>query len=504
MAEPQDRHRGRQSGPRRPRSSQPRSRTAPSGRSRNTDLPRLAAYRVLRDVADGGYANLVLPEELRAARLSGRDAAFATELCYGTLRMQGLYDVVLSEVAGRPSSTLDAPLLDILRLGAHQILSMRVPAHAAVDASVGLTRAQVGIGPSGLVNAVLRKLVEAAPTVVDDVVQRADGEVARLALQHSHPEWVARALRAALLGHGASTPEAVSDDLDALLDAHNTAGPIGLVARPGLGAEDELATAGAHRHPVVPTAWLLESGDPGSIAAIRQGRAAVQDPGSQAVALTLLAADVPDDRGEWLDLCAGPGGKSGLLAAAALQRGARLVCNEVSPHRAELVRSTLRAAVAAGADVEVVTGDGRQVGERWPERFDRVLVDAPCTGLGALRRRPEARWRRTPQDLPVLTALQRELLVAAADATREGGVLVYATCSPHLAETQAVVSGLLSARPDLRQEDARTLVPGGPGWLPGELGPGPGVQLWPHRQGTDGMFMALLRKIGPASAPRDR
>lgn len=471
-----------------------RSAARPSERSRRADPARTVAFEVLRETAEGAYANLILPDRLRRAGVRGRDAAFATELCYGTLRMQRLYDAVLTEVAGRPVEALDPPVLDVLRLGAHQVLSMRVPAHAAVDASVALTRSHVGMGPSGLVNAVLRKVVDHGTDAIETVVAAAGPEPAGTALRHSHPDWIARALRAALIGHGAATPEQGTVELADLLQAHNTAGPLGLVERPGLGAAAELSRAGAVRHPVIPTAWELTGGDPGAISAVRDGRAAVQDPGSQVVALALLSAEVEQDRGDWLDLCAGPGGKSGLLAAAAVPRDARLTCTDASPHRTELVRSTVAAAVRAGAQVEVQTLDGREAGERWPERFDRVLVDAPCTGLGALRRRPEARWRRTPQDLPVLTALQRDLLMAAADATRPGGVLLYSTCSPHLAETQALVAGVLSARSDLSQEDVRPLVPSGPGWE--DLGPGPAVQLWPHRHGTDGMFLALLRKGG--------
>jgi 16S rRNA (cytosine967-C5)-methyltransferase len=152
-----------------------------------------------------------------------------------------------------------------------------------------------------------------------------------------------------------------------------------------------------------------------------------------------------------------------------------LTANELRPHRADLVRRAV-----APWDVEVRVGDARLLPEI-PGGYDRVLVDAPCTGLGALRRRPEARWRRRPDDVPALVALQRELLAAALRLARPGGVVAYVTCSPHPAETRAVVAGhdLLDARP---------LFPGVP-----ELGPGPTVQLWPHRHGTDAMFCALIR-----------
>jgi 16S rRNA (cytosine967-C5)-methyltransferase len=220
----------------------------------------------------------------------------------------------------------------------------------------------------------------------------------------------------------------------------------------------------------------------------------VQDEGSQLVALALAAVPVeavPAGRAErWLDLCAGPGGKAG--------RGADLIANEVSPHRAELVRKTLAAVTAAagtaGSTVDVRVGDGREIGAAEPHGYDRVLVDAPCTGLGALRRRPEARWRRQPSDVPTLARLQRELLASALDAVRPGGVVAYVTCSPHLAETRFVVSDVVKKRADVELLDAATHVVDGAGSPLPRTGAAPYVQLWPHLHGTDAMFLALLRR----------
>ena len=253
------------------------------------------------------------------------------------------------------------------------------------------------------------------------------------------------------------------------------------------------AVPGATEGRWAPTALLAPGGDPGALTAVRDARAGVQDEGSQLVALALAAVDLavggPDVR--WLDLAAGPGGKAALLGAIAAERGAHLVANEVAPHRATLVeRST--AAVPAGT-VEVVRGDGRDVAETSPGAYDRVLLDAPCTGLGALRRRPESRWRRRPEDLPQLRSLQAELLDAAVTATRPGGVVAYVTCSPHVAETRAVVADLLRRRADVVQLDAREAVRAVAG-AGIELGPGPAVQLWPHVHGTDAMHLALLRR----------
>jgi 16S rRNA (cytosine967-C5)-methyltransferase len=220
---------------------------------------------------------------------------------------------------------------------------------------------------------------------------------------------------------------------------------------------------------------------------VGEGRAGVQDEGSQLVALAAAWAEVdgPDER--WLDLCAGPGGKAALLAAIAAGQGARLLAVERQPHRARLVARHLD---AADGVVGVVVADGTR--PAWADSsFDRVLVDAPCTGLGALRRRPEARWRRTPADLETLVPLQRALLSSALDSVRPGGAVVYATCSPVLAETAGVVRSVLEDQPDVALDDARALlaeVPDADGPLPGT------VQLWPHRHGTDAMFVALLRR----------
>jgi 16S rRNA (cytosine967-C5)-methyltransferase len=203
------------------------------------------------------------------------------------------------------------------------------------------------------------------------------------------------------------------------------------------------------------------------------------------------AGETPDAEA-WLDLCAGPGGKAALLGALASQRGATLLANEPAPHRAKLVSQALS---AVPRDTwQVRTGDGRDVGKEKPEAFDRVLVDVPCSGLGALRRRPESRWRRTPKDLADLGPLQRELLASALAAVRPGGVVAYVTCSPHPAETTAVVTDALRKRDDLELLEAGQVLDSVS--LTGNLGAGheSTAQLWPHVHGTDAMFLALIRK----------
>ena len=474
-----------------------RSSTAPAERRRSADASRTVAFDVLRAV-DGSdsYANLVLPPLLRERGIRGRDAGFATELTYGTLRMRGRYDAILAQCTqDRPLDRIDPPVLDLLRLGAHQLLGMRVPAHAAVSETVGLARSRVGAGSAQFVNAVLRA-VSAIPLedwlvrIGDAADPSGDDVVSRLSATESHPAWITRALREALVGNGRSVTE-----LTELLTADNAAPLVTVVARPGLvdvATVLDQARGGAEPGRWTPTAVVLPSGDPGALEAVRDGRAGVQDEGSQLVAQALAAVPLEGRDERWLDLCAGPGGKAALLGALAVGRGARIVANEVAPHRARLVRGAL-GTLPPGAVEEVRTGDGRAVGEHEPGSYDRVLVDAPCTGLGALRRRPEARWRRTPADLAPLGGLQRELLASALDAVRPGGVGAYVTCSPHLAETQLVVTDVLRKRDDVEVLDARVAVRAVAGAdIP--LADRFDVQLWPHVHGTDAMHLTLLRR----------
>ncbi len=456
----------------------------------------------MREIADGAYANLALPRLLRDKRITGRDAGFATELVYGATRMSGLYDAIIASAAGRPVARIDANVLDTLRLGAHQVLGMRVATHAAVDETVALARQVNGAGAAGFVNAVMRRISEREPDAwVELVSQGITDPVERLALRTSHPVWVARALRAALIGHGAATPDDVESSLTALLEVDNEPAKVSLVARPGLSSLDELEDFGAERTGLSPVGAVLPEGDPGAVDAVRDGRAAVQDEGSQLLVLALAGAEVEgaaatDER--WLDLCAGPGGKAGLLAALAIQRRIPFVANEISEHRADLVWQTLAAARTAAREADtslkVRHGDGREMGEVDPAAYSRVLIDAPCTGLGALRRRPEARWRRSPADVAALAGLQRELLASGIEATAPGGLVGYATCSPHLNETRFVVADILKRRDDVEVVDARALFVDASGEQLPALGEGPFVQLWPHIHGTDAMFFALLRK----------
>jgi 16S rRNA (cytosine967-C5)-methyltransferase len=534
-----------QAAPARPERGRP-ARVRPS-RGR-VDPARRVAFDVLSAVAErDAYANLLLPALLADRGMTGRDAALATELTYGTLRGQGSYDAILAICSDRDPGRLDPPLRRVLRLGAHQLLATRIGAHAAVDTSVNLAKDVAGPRPAGFVNAVLRRVATrdleswleiAAPS-------RADDPVGYLSVAYSHPRWIVSALSEAL----AEDPAAGLAETEAALAADNERPRVTLCAVPGLADPAELAAGGAE-----PTRWspfgAHMQGDPAQVPAVAEGRASAQDEASQLAALALARAGGGPGAagGRWLDLCAGPGGKARLLAGLAGGRGARLLAADVRPHRVQLLADQLLRAGATGArttgarttgarttgarttgadttgarttgagttearttgagttgagaaPAAVVVADGTAPAWR-PGTFDRVLADVPCSGLGALRRRPEARWRRSPEDVAALGPLQRALLAAALDSAAPGGVVAYVTCSPHLAETRDVVMDVLAGRDDVEVLDAPAVLPEVPG-LRCKPPYDDFAQFWPHRHGTDAIFLALLRRsAGPTGRP---
>ncbi|MGH3300497.1 MAG: RsmB/NOP family class I SAM-dependent RNA methyltransferase [Streptosporangiaceae bacterium] len=458
----------------------------PPGRRPGRDPARRVALDVLLAVAArDAYANLLLPRLLARRRLAGRDAALATELSYGTLRGRGTYDAILGVCTDRDLDSLDPVVREVLRLGAHQLLATRIQPHAAVATSVNLVKDAAGPRPAGLVNAVLRRVATRDLTGWLGIVAPArDADLAGyLAVRYSHPRWVVEALSAALgeAGDG-SMPET-----EAMLAADNERPAVHLCAPPGLASRDELTAAGGAPARWSPFGAYLTGGDPAAIRAVADGRAGVQDEASQLAALALTRVPVTGPDASWLDVCAGPGGKSRLLASLAAGSGARLVAAEIREHRARLVAS----AVARTGSCRVVIADSTR--PAWQHgRFDRVIADVPCSGLGALRRRPEARWRRSPADITALGRLQRDLLGAALDAARPGGVVGYVTCSPHLAESRDVVTDVLARRGDASVLDAAAALTGVPDIRCGPAGRY--AQFWPHRHGTDAIFLALLRR----------
>ena len=456
----------------------------PQPRPTHVQPSREVAFEVIRATnVDDAYANLLLPAEIERAGLNAADAALATELTYGTLRRRGTYEQIVRIASGRELDEIDQGVLDALCLGAHQLLATRVAAHAAVNESVELARRESGRGAAGFANAILRRISRDDIAAWEErITESARSADEALGFRTSHPVWILRAFRRALAATGSA------DELDALLAADNASPAVTMAALPGL------AEVTGTRTRYSPVGFRAPQGDPDRMVRESGGARRVQDEGSQLVALALsrLQPVVPGER--WLDLCAGPGGKTSLLAAEALAGGAVIEANEVVPARAGLVR---RALEAVPLYVEVHERDGRELARERAGEFDRILVDAPCTGLGALRRRPEARWRKHPDDVAELVALQSELLAAAIDALRPGGTVAYVTCSPHLAETTGVVRAVIERRSDVDVLDAPAAIRAvarGPIDIAERTDGMPVAQLWPHRHGTDAMFLALLRR----------
>ena len=454
-------------------------------RSRPITPSRLVAFEVLMAVdEDDAYANLALPAKIKEFGLSSKDAGLATELTYGTLRMQGFYDRVIANAAARDIDGIDLVVLNILRLGVHQLLNMRVATHAAVDESVNLAEHMASQGAVGFVNAVLRRVSRHdLQDWQEFILEKITNDDERLAALYSHPVWIVRSLKQSLEAEGRG------DELEELLASDNINPRVTLVELPGfVDTNDEVEGEPTKYSPVGMS--LNTGGDPTRFARVREGVVRVQDEGSQLAALVLARVKAVTPGEKWLDMCAGPGGKAALLAAEAALGGAELTANEVIPARADLVRQALEIL----PEVQVVTGDGCEIGETSPNTYDRILLDAPCTGLGALRRRPEARWRKSPKDVGDLTGVQAQLISSAIKALKPGGVLAYVTCSPHLAETRGIVEGAVRKNSHVVELDAKPVLAEIAMENMDIAGESMSVQLWPHRHGTDAMFISLLTK----------
>lgn len=439
-------------------------------KSPRPDAARLLAFDLLTEVnRNEGYSNLLLPQALNASTLDDRDRALVTELLYGTIRMQGKHDWILSQISDRPWSEVDLGIVDICRLGVHQIHEMRIPDHAAVAATVEVARKRIGESKASFVNALLRSVTRKS---IDDWFSPLEtilDPLERLSIQYSHPEWIVSAYYDLLKDW---------DEVEAALKINNEAAIPTLVSWPGFSTQQDLIDIGGEPTDFSPYGvhW---KGNPGSLDLIKSRKIGVQDEGSQLVAEVFAKAA---DGASWLDLCAGPGGKAALLSSIARQRDIRFTANEISAARAVLVSQVVHGD-------RVLVSDGRTIGAS-AEKFDAILIDAPCTGLGALRRRPEVRWRRTLQDLRALTQLQRELADSAIQALKPGGVLGYATCSPHLAETSVQIADIKKKHSELQQIDVEQFLPPA---LHGATRDG-AMSLWTHKHGTDAMYLALFRK----------
>ncbi len=439
-------------------------------KSPKPDAARLLAFDLLTEVnRNEGYSNLLLPQALNASTMDDRDRSLVTELLYGTIRMQGKHDWVLSQISDRPWSEVDPGIVDICRLGVHQIHEMRIPDHAAVAATVEVARKRIGESKASFVNALLRSVTRKSIEDWFSPLDLISDHIERFSIKYSHPEWIVSAYYDLLKDW---------DEVESALKINNEAATPTLVSWPGHSTQQELIDIGGEPTYFSPYGvhW---KGNPGALDLIKARKIGVQDEGSQLVAEVFAKVA---DGSSWLDLCAGPGGKAALLSSIARQRDIRFTANEISAPRAELVSQVVH------GDRVLVT-DGRTIGSS-SEKFDAILIDAPCTGLGALRRRPEVRWRRTLQDLRALTQLQRELVDSAIQALNPGGVLGYATCSPHVAETSIQIADIKKQHSDLQQIPVDEYLPAS---LHDATRDG-AMSLWTHKHGTDAMYLALFRK----------
>jgi 16S rRNA (cytosine967-C5)-methyltransferase len=442
-----------------------------SFKSPKPDAGRLLVYDIFSEVnRRGGYSNLLLPQALSSGEFDQRDKGFITELLYGTLRMQGRHDFILAQVSDRPWNDVDTGIVDICRLGVHQLFEMRVATHAAVAATVELARKVIGESKASYVNAILRKVSSKSLEQWLEPIDSIADPVSRLSIQYSHPEWVVSAYFDLLKDFARVELE---------LAANNVPARPTLVAWPGASTQNQLIELGAEPTQFSPYGAKF-NGNPGSLEIIRHRLAGVQDEGSQLVAH--IFAEVTASATRILDLCAGPGGKAALISHICELKGQKFVANELSESRAKLVKNVV-------GKFPVWVGDGRDIATRG-EFFDAIIADVPCTGLGALRRRPEVRWRRTVQDLRTLTQLQSELAESAINALSPGGFFGYATCSPHFAETFGQVKMILKKHSDMELIDLS-------GYVPVNLHNAvyeKCLALWTSLHDTDSMFLALFRK----------
>lgn len=447
---------------------------------------RATALELLNQVTfEDAYANLALSKILSGSRMSARDKSFTQELAFGTLRFQLTYDSIIGAVSSRSISQIDAKLLNCLRLGCHQILRMRVPDHAAISETVDLVRGTCGEKVVGFANGILRSVTKKTYDQWLAEIAKNDNEVESQSIKFSHPTWIIEAYRSALKADG------LAGELENLLSVNNISPAVNLIALPNLA--DRPAESDVIRHNMrSPFGFALNEGNPVDLSGFESGLLRVQDEGSQLAALALAEFGEAKTGERWLDLCAGPGGKSAVLAALAESRSIEFVANEPIEHRATLVAQALKPI----GQFKIYTEDGRRLSTKVNRRFDRIIVDAPCTGLGALRRRPEARWRKSNEDLKQLCRLQFELLQSAYELLEEGGLCLYVTCSPHLSETTAIVHKA-SQQLGFEVEDLTRFM--NSKYFAGSLPTNrKTVQLFTHRDGTDSMFLAMLRK--PAKA----
>ena len=420
---------------------------------------------------NGAWADAALKAQLGKCALSAQDAALCSRIVYGVMQNELLLNWYLSAYCTQKLDHLQPPLADILRIGAYQILFLdKVPDHAAVSESVELCRTNGRSAASGLVNAVLRKVAQNKahpPALPQDTL-------ARLSIAYSHPQWLVKKL-VSLLG---------VEEAERFLRIDNEAAPMTVQVNPLKTDADALARelAGdgvkAVPHGWVPDCFELSgTGDLTTLTAFYQGRFTVQDAAAK---LVTYAAGFEKGQ-DVLDVCAAPGGKSFAAAFAMENEGHILSCDL---HENKLRRIREGAQHLGVTCIETACADGRVFREEWAGRFDTVICDVPCSGLGIIRKKPDIRYK-DPSELKALPDIQRAILENSARYVRPGGVLVYSTCTVLPEENENVTEAFLAAHPEFIYEEFS---------LPnGEAAPGY-LTLWPQRNGTDGFYLSRMRR----------
>ena len=423
----------------------------------------------------GGWSDNILKKQLSQAGLDSRDGALATQLCFGVLQNQLLLDFYLSKFSNLPLKRMEGKVVQALRLGAYQMLFLtKIPHSAAVNRSVEMTRTHCkNPRAPGMVNGILRSLernLDNLPTIPQT------DPVSYLSVLYSTPEWLVKEFLLTL-GEGETAK---------LLAANNTRPPITAMVNTVKTTPDALMEqlkeerVEAQPHPWLEDCLILsKTGDLERLKAFQEGLFYIQDPASR---LAVQAAGAKPGM-RVLDCCAAPGGKS-FAAAIAMENQGEVISCDLHPHKKKLIQ--------AGADrlglsmVKPMTADGKVFRPEWEEAFDLVLVDAPCSGLGVIRKKPDIRYK-DPEPLAGLPEIQKAILDNAQRYVRPGGVLLYSTCTVLCRENEQVAEDFLARHPDFKGEDFT---------LPGAIGTSEGgmMTLWPHRHGTDGFFICKLRK----------
>lgn len=434
---------------------------------------RETALRVLNSIRTGGaWADAALKVQLSRDGLSGPEASLCSRIVYGVTQNRMLLDFYLTAYCSQKPDHLQPPLLDILRIGTYQILFLdKVPDSAAVNTSVELAKAAGRGQAAGLVNAVLRKISQNKDSLPSIPEQN---EANYLSILYSHPKWLVKRLLD-ILGR---------EETERFLAVNNNQPPTAAQVNPLRGTAAELQEAleaegvKAEFHPWLPDCLLLSgTGDLERLRPFREGAFYIQDPAAR---LAVLAMDVKPGN-QVLDVCAAPGGKTFAAAIAMGDRGRILACDL---HRNKLKRIRDGAERMGLTCIETAAADGRTRRPEWAERFDAVLVDAPCSGLGIIRKKPDVRYKKA-DDLFSLPVVQYDILDSASACVRPGGVLVYATCTILPEENSQTVDAFLTEHPDFSREAFSLPLLGE---VPGE------VTLWPQRHGTDGFYICRMRR----------